>query len=120
MILTPFLTKEERLNIFGEELYEKESYLETFKEIIGYSDTKPFDCVGTYEEARYATSLAIKNWEGELPYLLKYYKDNYTLELNGEDILKYNEENNLNEYFDSLVKKEVNKYVQKNNRKIKK
>lgn len=111
MILTPFLTREERLNIFGEELYEKESYLETFKEIIGYSDTKPFDCVGTYEEARYATSLAINNWNGELPYLLKYYKDNYPLELNGKDILKYNEENNLNEYFDNLVKKEVNKYV---------
>jgi len=111
MILTPFLTKEERLNIFGEELYEKELYLETFKEILGYSDTKPFDCVGTFEEARYATSLAIEKWEGTLPYLLKYYQDNYPLELDGSEILSYNEENNLSPYYENLVKEELNKYV---------
>lgn len=111
IILSPFLSKEERLEIFGEDLYERADLLDTFKEIIGYSKTKPFECVGTYEEARYAVSLLINNYQGELPYLLDYYKNNYGLELVGDKILAYNENNNLNEYYNNLVKEELNKYV---------
>lgn len=111
IILSPFLSKEERLKIFGEELYERDDLLDTFKEIIGYSKTKPFECVGTYEEARYAVSLLINNYQGELPYLLDYYKNNYDLELDGDKILAYNENNNLDEYYNNLVKEELNKYV---------
>ena len=86
--------------------------LDTFKEILGYSETKPFECVGTYGEARYAVSLLIEKIDKEnLPFLLKYYLDNYELELDGTDILKYNEENNINSYYDSLVRKELDKYV---------
>ena len=82
-----------------------------FKEILGYSDTKPFECVGTYSEARYAVSLLIdKLGKENLPYLLKFYLDNYELELDGSEILKYNEENNIDSYYDSLVRKELDKY----------
>ena len=74
--------------------------------------TKPFECVGTYSEARYAASLLIDKLDkNELPYLLKYYFDNYELELDGTNILKYNEENNLDDYYENLVKKELMKYV---------
>lgn len=111
IILSPFLSREERLEIFGEDLYERVDLLNTFKEIIGYSKTKPFECVGTYEEARYAVSLAISNYQGDLPYLLDYYKNNYDLELVGDKILAYNENNNLNEYHNNLVKEELRKYV---------
>ena len=104
IILSPHLYKEKLIDIFGCDLYEKEEYLDTFKEILGYSDTKPFECVGTYSEARYAISLLLEKLDGELPYLLKYYKDHYPLELDGTEILKYNEENNIDEYYDSLVK----------------
>lgn len=111
IILSPFLTKEERIEIFGEDLYERKDLLETFLEIVGHSKTKPFECVGTYEEARYAVSLVIKNTEKDLPYLLKYYKENYDLELSGKKILDYNENNNLNAYYNKLVKEELKKYV---------
>lgn len=111
IILSPFLSREERLEIFGEDLYERVDLLTTFKEIIGYSKTKPFECVGTYEEARYAVSLAVSNYQGNLPYLLDYYKNNYDLELVGDKILAYNENNNLNEYYNNLVKEELRKYV---------
>lgn len=111
IILSPFLSKEECLEIFGEDLYERVDLLETFKEIIGYSKTKPFECVGTYEEARYAVSLVISNYQEDLPYLLDYYKNNYNLELVGGKILAYNENNNLNEYYNNLVKEELRKYV---------
>lgn len=110
IILSPFLTKEERIEIFGEELFERVDLLDTFKEILGYSETKPFECVGTYSEARLAVSLVITQ-ENDLPYLLQYYKDNYELELDTTEILKYNEENNIDEYYDKLVKKELDQYV---------
>ena len=111
IILSPFLYKEDLVNIFGSDLYEREDLLNTFKEILGYSDTKPFECVGTYSEARYAVSLLIeKLGHNNLPYLLKYYIDNYSLELDGSEIVKYNEENNINSYYDALVRKELDKY----------
>ena len=111
IILSPFLYKDELVSIFGSDLYDREDLLDTFKEILGYSDTKPFECVGTYSEARYAVSLLIEKLGKEnLPYLLKFYLDNYKLELDGNEILKYNEENNIDSYYDSLVRKEIDKY----------
>lgn len=108
-ILSPFLYKEKLVNIFGEDLYEKESLLKTFIELCGYGETKPFECVGTYSEIRYAISETIKklNLEGrELPYLLKYYFDNY--ELSDEDLLSYyNYEHNVPEEFEKILKQNL-------------
>ena len=109
IILSPFITKEERISIFGEDLYDREDLLDTFKEIIGYSDTKPFECVGTIEEARLAVSEVIE--KGEEGRLLDYYRDNYPLELEKEEIEKYNDNNNLGEYYNKLVKEELMLYV---------
>ena len=110
-ILSPFLYKDKLINIFGEDLYEKESLKETFIELLGYGKTKPFECVGTYREVRYAASYTINMLEKEnkeLPYLLKMYKDNYKLEDIGYDITKeYNNENNLTEEQNELLKREV-------------
>ncbi|MCM1371022.1 MAG: hypothetical protein NC181_03935 [Clostridium sp.] len=108
IILSPFLYKEKLVNIFGEDLYEREDLLDTFIELTGYGDTKPFECVGTYKEVRYALSKVIIN-NNNLPYLLKYYKDNYELSDMNENLEnEYNEENNLDEYFEKIIKKELN------------
>ena len=72
---------------------------------------KPFECVGTYSEVRYAVSLTIKKLGDDLPYLLKYYKDNYELELNHDLEHSYNEMNNIDIHFEELLKKELDKYV---------
>ena len=110
IILSPFLSREELISIFGDNLLDREDLLDMFKEIVGYSDNKPFECVGTYEEARYAISLIIKKNE-KLDYLVRYYKDNYELYLDENSITKYNEINNLGVYYNNLVKKELDKYV---------
>ena len=108
-ILSPFLYKEELVNIFGEDLYEKESLLKTFIELCGFGETKPFECVGTYSEIRFAISETINKLEKEnkvLPYLLKYYKENY--ELSNENLLKYyNEEHNVPEEFERILKERL-------------
>lgn len=109
IILSPFTTKEERIKIFGQDLYERKDLEETFKSILGYTENKPFECVGTYEEARLAVSKTIE--KNETGYLLDYMKKNYPLETDSKEIEKYNEENNLNEYYNNLVKKELGKYV---------
>ena len=111
IILSPFLYKEKLINIFGEDLFEKEELLNTFIELTGYGETKPFECVGTYEEVRYAISKVIER-EENLPYLLQYYKDNFKLEaLSNKIETRYNNDNNLDEYFENLLKEELDKYV---------
>lgn len=109
IILSPYLYKEKLINIFGEDLFEKEDLLKTFVELIGKGETKPFECVGTFEEVNFAISKTIANMgNSHLPYLLKYYKENYGLVDITEDITKrYNNENNLNEEQNNILRKEV-------------
>lgn len=110
-ILSPFLYKEKLVKIFGEDLFIKESLLKTFIELCGYGETKPFECVGTYNEIRYAISKTIENLENngkELPFLLKYYKNNF--ELSNENLLTYyNTNNNLTKEFEEILKDRLRK-----------
>ena len=105
IILSPKLYKDKLIEIFGHDLYEDETLLPIFKELTGNADTKPFECVGTIKEVRYALSLTIKK-HNNLPYLLQYYKDNY--DMIDEDVVhNYNETNNLDPAFDKIVREHV-------------
>lgn len=108
IILSPFLYKDKLINIFGADLYENKDLLNTFIDLTGNSDNKPFECVGTYDEVNLALSLTIKKIDGELPYLLKYYKDNYKL-VNYNLLNNYNLENNLDEEFDRILRDNYDK-----------
>ena len=108
IILSPFLYKDKLIDIFGADLYEDSSLLDTFLELLGYADTKPFECVGTYGEIRFAVSLLIDKLGDNLPYLLRYYKDNYPLYLDTDYRLHYNDNNNLDSSFESIVKDAIN------------
>ena len=105
IILSPYLSDEELLEIFKENLYEKENLLKTFRELLGLEKFKPFECVGTVKEVRYAVSMAIKK-RTELPYLLKYYKDNYPLE-EYSLLNDYNEENFIPQEYQNILKEEL-------------
>ena len=110
-ILAPFLYKDKLINIFGEDLFAREDLLNTFIELCGYSKNKPFECVGTYSEVRYAVSRLIKELD-DLPFLLQYYKDHYKLEDTTNRLeSKWNDEHNVPKEFEILVKEEINKYV---------
>ncbi len=110
-ILSPYLYEEKLVSIFGEDMFENKNLLKTFLELTGNGETKPFDCVGTYEEVNFAISKTIKNIEtknNQLPYLLNYYKNNYKLVNTNDDItLRYNDNNNLNEEQNAMLRKEV-------------
>ena len=110
-ILSPFLYKEKLLKIFNSDLFEDESLLETFIELAGYGKTKPFECVGTFEEVKFAISTTIKKIENKnekLPYLLQYYKNNFELSDLSIDITKrYNTTNNLTEELNNILKEAI-------------
>ncbi len=103
-ILSPFLYKDKLINIFGEDMFERKDMLDTFIDLTGYGKLKPFECVGTFEEVRYAISLTIKNiGDSKMPYLLDYYKKHYKLEY-GDIENRWNSNNNLNEEQEGLLR----------------
>lgn len=66
---------------------------------------------GTYEEVNFAISKTVQNLKKEsikLPFLLEYYYKNYKLVNTDIDITKrYNEENNLEEEFDKILRRAI-------------
>lgn len=103
IILNPFLEEQEMINMFGENLLDKDSLLEVFKQLIGDSENKPFDCVGTFEEINYALKLSIKK-QDKLPYLLNYYYQNHSLEIYENLLNRFNNSHNLEPYFLNIIR----------------
>ena len=52
IILSPFLSKEQLVAIFGKDLMADESLKPVYDELNGTAAVKPFECVGTVEEVR--------------------------------------------------------------------
>lgn len=106
IMLSVFLKEEEMIEIFKENLLDKESLLETFKELIGDSTNKPFDCVGTFEEVNYAIKTIInqnKNYK-----LLDYYKKNHDVTITENLLDRFNNEHNLEKKYLKIVKDALN------------
>ena len=50
LIMSPFISKKELIEIFGHDLLEDIDLLPVLKQLKGEADVKPFECVGTIEE----------------------------------------------------------------------
>jgi uncharacterized protein with ParB-like and HNH nuclease domain len=75
-VLYPFITKNEVLMIFGRDIYNDESLLSLFQELLGYSGHKPFECVGTNEEVIFSMYLSVELYleDGrQLPFILDFF-----------------------------------------------
>ncbi len=57
-LLSAYLSKDELSKMFGKNLYADEKLLPVFSDVLGWGKMKPFDCVGTFDEARAALFLA--------------------------------------------------------------
>jgi len=66
LILSAFLPKQELLDIFKKNLFEDQNLLPLFQDILGFGSAKPFDCVGTFEEAQAALYLAKDKFKDSL------------------------------------------------------
>ncbi|MFV0503168.1 MAG: UDP-N-acetylmuramoyl-L-alanine--D-glutamate ligase [Lachnospirales bacterium] len=118
IILSPFLTEKELINIFGKNLLHEESLLNECEKLIGIQPEKPFECVGSRDEV--ITSLKygfIKHQEKfhekdskaeDLPVLLG--KCGAYAFIQGNEIYDYwkiYEENALPENFAEVAKKKM-------------
>ena len=106
--MSAFMDTEKLVEMFGEDLLNKESLKQTFIELCGYGKNKPCECVGTYNEVKFAVSRFIKKTEEDkLPILAKYYKENFEL-INDESILKsFDYNNNLPKELENMLRKKI-------------
>lgn len=74
VLLAAFIPKSEVISIFKENLLNKESLFQSYKNLLGAGDMKPFECVGTPEETKVAFYYAYKRGEYENDYIMKYFK----------------------------------------------
>lgn len=103
LILSPFLSLDELAEIFGRDLLNSPDMENYFTELIGRSEHKPFECVGSIDEVNLAVSLAIQRILGEngkLPLLFEKYVeqglyDPETLAKRNEKCCRGFSENNL-------------------------
>lgn len=70
-IFAPFLSRKKLIKLFGENLFEKESLMETFYELLGLGKQKPFECVGEVLEVQKAMILAEKQFPEVTEFLSK-------------------------------------------------
>lgn len=66
LMLSPFLSKEKLISIFGKNLLEDKNLLPLFSDILGFGKMKPFDCVGAFEESKAALYLAKEKFKDAL------------------------------------------------------
>lgn len=115
IVLSPFISKKDLINIFGEDLLNKQNLKGTMEMLSGLQKNKPFECVGSRDEVNTAICETIKKYENskeELPALLKYYKttkkyEEYKNKENAYNVF-YNKDNNVpKHYMDMLKKSEI-------------
>ena len=111
LILSPFLSDEELVKIFGVRMTDDQSMQEDFEKLIGMLEEKPFECVGSREEVNAAVTMTIRDMESKgmnLPYLFEYYKTTHLYNENKDReytfFSEYNDENLLPEQFAKLVR----------------
>lgn len=120
LILSPFLSLAELKEIFGRDMLNDPAMTEYFTELIGQSEHKPFECVGSVNEVNLAVSLTINRLmkQGtELPFLLDEYVKSGLYHPEGLEKLRekfcryYNEQNLLPEKFEKILRKEMERLL---------
>jgi len=111
IMLYPFVSLDKLTHVFKANLFEDERLLNIFRGLVQPDETKPFECVGTKEEINYALRLALEQTlagsdteENDLPFLLRYYKENYyNPEQNFNVVNYYNSEHNIPDAYLPLI-----------------
>lgn len=115
IILSPFLSEEDLIGIFKENLLNRDDLKDIFDGLVGFSSVKPFECIGTLSEINGALKATAKRYNQcgkKLPSLLAYYMDKTNSENSEFDYLlnEINNETNVPEKFMPVIK-EMYQYV---------
>jgi hypothetical protein len=63
LLFAAYLSKQQVIDLFGKNMLEDKSLLQTFKDLLGQGGLKPFECVGTFSEAQEALRMIQKKGE---------------------------------------------------------
>ncbi len=106
IILSPFIEPETMIQIFGEDILNKETLKHEFEQLIGVKNVKPFECVGTVDEVNVALNLHIQRFPNHTPALIEYYKTLPNFTKNPIDIsAEFSNQHNLLPQFLSCLKR---------------
>ena len=113
IILSPFLTNEELVNIFGVNMLDNIELKPIFDKLIGKEKEKPFECVGSRDEVNASLTYLINKYKNnnlQMPKLLSYYDElddfkNYNLKT---IYSSFDENNNLPKEFIDIIKDYIN------------
>lgn len=120
LILSPFVKADTLPEVFGKDILNEEKMLPYFIQLIGLSEHKPFECVGSIDEVNLAVTLAIIRYEQEgekLPLLFEEYKKTGLFtpesaqEKEREYCCQYNKQNLLPDSFEVLLKNEMERLL---------
>lgn len=108
IILTPFLSEQKLVEIFGEKLLDKETLEQDFKELTGIEENKPFECVGTRKEVLASLKYFIEGRRGRSLLTDKYKERILSEEAEVGIMLKeWAEENNVPEAYRKILKRYI-------------
>ncbi len=80
IILSPYLTEQELIHIFGKNMFENKDLLLDFEKLTGIREEKPFECVGEVEEVLMSLKITTDRYlenNIKLPYLLEIFNTNF-------------------------------------------
>lgn len=115
LILSPFISQERLTEIFGTDMAENPEMEQYFDQLIGLSEEKPFECVGSRDEINAAVTLTIRDYPADkkLPYLFEHYKMlglyEKTMPVCESYFSYYDHENLLPEAFEKVFEEELKK-----------
>lgn len=115
LLLHPFISKEQRLSIFGDDYFKSPEIINHIKDIVGLGEHKPLECVGTKEEAIFALQLTKSNLsatnQSPSPLLQKIYDDlklqSVSNDQINQEIKKWNSQNFLPVSYQELLKNKL-------------
>lgn len=65
LVLSPFVSHDQLVTIFGHDYFQDEAILHHIRALVGLTPVKPFECVGTRDESKFALLLVIEKYKKE-------------------------------------------------------
>ncbi len=115
IMLAPYIESKKLIEIFGENLLEKETLIPLMKQLSGLAAEKPFECVGTIDEVNSALwELWYGKNEKELPVLLRHHKEctaGIRFKGVGEQMTHWNGFNSLYQHYTDLLRETLEQSI---------
>lgn len=74
-LLAVYIPKEKMIKMFGKNMFLDQNLVELYRELLGLTGKKPFECVGTFEETKLAFAMIHEQGEYEDNSVMKMFKE---------------------------------------------